>query len=141
MPCYPIIGRNGAWEIGAEGKFCSMRTMGDGGTIGLAIMKLARDDHTVALIYSKTGGFPQRATGSITDTGTGELLFIKTFERLGDDGMGAVLSMTDLIKLWGDMLMDSNTARMVTVKAGNVSFQIDIHGAVEAYQNLSSCAG
>ncbi len=36
--------------------------------------------------------------------------------------------------------MDFNSARLATVKAGNVMFQVDIHGANEAFQNVRSCA-
>jgi hypothetical protein len=148
----PVAGHNGAWDIitGQNGgKACIMRTQTTSGATYYSLMMAANGKETLAAILTNAPAAPVHDTLTITDKGTGEILMMKPVERDqqiigGYQIIGTFLSVQDTIRLWGiglDDLMGTGSGHWINVKVGTVSFDVDIHGAMQAYENIQSCAG
>ena len=139
------VGKNGAWRISNEkdGSRCMMSTKSIG-SADYTLAILTYSSMTGVVIFGKDP-LPASARAVITDKGNGEILMIKPLGRTDSDEdfvLGSDLSVQDLIRLWGATVMDDAAQEhLVTVHLGNVSFNVDIHGAQAAYQNIKSCAG
>jgi hypothetical protein len=129
-------GRNGAWTIGMGEQNCGMATFANDYVLGILI----NHGLTQVIVGSKKDPLPLKGHAVVTDKQSGDILMIKTLKSDTDGLPAADLSMTDLIRLWGVTVMDMGTPHMVNVMVGDVSFDVDIHGAQEAYQNIKSCA-
>jgi hypothetical protein len=131
------VGRNGAWTIGAGDQVCAMATV----TEDYALIITTIRDTPYVMIMSKTGpSSPLKGRAVVTDKQSGDVLMIKSLKSDIHGEPATVLSMTDLIRLWGATVVDMDTRHMVNVKVGDMSFNVDIRGAQEAYQNIKSCA-
>jgi hypothetical protein len=147
----PVAGHNGAWDIiaGIAGKGCAMRTQTTSGTRYYSLMIGTDGNQTVAIIVANAPATPTNVRGIITDKGSGEVLMMKPMKRDekildGYQFISTTLSLQDTFRLWGigiDDVIGVHSKHLVNVQAGPVSFDVDIHGAMEAYQNIQSCAG
>lgn len=144
------IGHDGNWTIGIWHQgFCSMTATSTDGTRSIAIAFYNPGDHdnmvSASLIDSHIGPqTPDKLLVTITDQ-NGQLIANKQFvKNAGDGSVGTVLSTSDMITLFGLGLGGAFSDRQIVhIDAGEpgLAFDVDITGAMQAYQNTRACAG
>jgi hypothetical protein len=144
------VGQNGAWRIlayqSALGRSCFMATQTVDHRVTLLIGVPSTkfgDAKPAAIIYTEQPSPERQMLVSVTDNGSGETLLMKSVHQ--EDGvLFTDLDFSDTTRLWDigmAKMMDLDGGKqLVNVHAGSVSFDLDIHGAMEAWQNTQSCA-
>jgi hypothetical protein len=161
-PPFKIIGHNGAWTIQARSSGDCMMTAKaiDDGKTAVGLLQTPVDPKSPEspeeqrarpwlILWTSSGPIAEGTVVSVTNNKNGDLLFstrVGIARNQPDQTMVTKrLSVDDALSLATNALMNSPTTDgekvVVTVRAGDVAFSVDVTGAQEAYGNLAACAG